>query len=578
MSPMSPTPGPDELDMISPKLVPGRRSGRQRNAPNDWRTAMAPPHDSSSSLTPKQETVSPPLTLTGTPARDNLGSPLYSDDIAGKSRDRAHDDSDDDAATADDDEHDELNIIGNDGTQDAHVIDTGYASDPRSYKEAMSRSVAAEWAQAFTEEMAAHERNSMWELIECPPGVCPVDNRWVLKTKRCADGTIKRLKARLVARGFTQRPGIDYFETYAPTAPPPAICTTTALAAALDLHLHSIDISNAFLNGDIDADIYMCQPEGFVLGGRNMVCKLNKGIYGTKQGARVWEIKLRQILVEELGFCAIYSAGSIFVYRNGNDLVLLPFHVDDGTFASSSHELNKTLVARLAQFFKLRDLGPTEFPLSIAVKQDLVAGTVELSQCQYMIEILNRFAMSSCASVTTPMALGLCLSRADSPQTDEECTGMTNVPHGNAIGALLYLATSTRPDISFTVATLCHFIANPGVKHWNAVKHLLHYLQGTKDARLVYRHDLFDLRNMFTAYCDADHAGNVDNGCSTGGYVLLIAGAAVSWSSRLQTITALSTTEAEYVAAVDAGKEVVEVCSVSLAHLYGHCLLPIPIS
>ena len=267
--------------------------------------------------------MSPPLTPTGMPARDNLGSPLYSDDIAGKSRDCAHDDSDDDAATADDDEHDELNIIGNDGTQDAHAIDTGYASDPRLYKEAMSRSDAAEWAQAFAEEMATHERNGTWELVECPPGIRPVNNHWVPKIKRRADGTIKRLKARLVARGFTQRPGIDYFETYVPTEPLPVIRTTTALAAAHDLHLHSIDISNTFLNGDIDADIYMRQPDSFVLGGRNMVCKLRKGIYGMKQGVCAWQIKLHQILVEELGFRAIYSTGSVFVYRNGNDLALL---------------------------------------------------------------------------------------------------------------------------------------------------------------------------------------------------------------------------------------------------------------
>ena len=176
------------------------------------------------------------------------------------------------------------------------------------------------------------------------------------------------------------------------------------------MHLHSIDISNAFLNGDIDADIYMRQPEGFALGGRNKVCKLRKGIYGTRQGARAWQVKLRQILVDELGFRAIYSAGSVFVYRNGNDLVLLPFHVDDGTFAGSSDELNTKLVTRLSQFFKLRDLGTTEFVLGIAVRQDLAAGRVELSQRQYIIEILERFAMSGCASVTTPMTPGLRLS------------------------------------------------------------------------------------------------------------------------------------------------------------------------
>jgi len=191
MTLMSPTPGPVELDVISPKIVLGCCSGRQCNAPKDWCAAVAPSHKLSSLLTPKQETVSPPLTPTGTPARDDLGSPLYSDDIASKSRDRAHDDLDDDATTANDDVHDELDIIGDNGTQDAHVIDTGYASDLHLYKEAMSRSDAADWAQAFAEEMATHKRNGTWELVKCPPGVRPVDNRWVLKTKRHADGTIE---------------------------------------------------------------------------------------------------------------------------------------------------------------------------------------------------------------------------------------------------------------------------------------------------------------------------------------------------------------------------------------------------
>ena len=320
----------------------------------------------------------------------------------------------------------------------------------------------------------------------------------MLETKRHADGTIEWLKARHVVHGFTQCPGIDYFKTHMPTAPLPVICTTTVLSAALNLHLHSIDIRNMFLNGNINVEIYMCQPDGSVLGGCNMVCKLRKGIYGTKQGAHVWQIKLCQILVEELGFRMIYSAGSVFVYRNGNHLVLLLFHANNSTFASCSHELNKMLVARLAQFFKLCDLEPTEFLLGIAVKQDVVAGHIKLLQHQYVIKILDRFAMSGCASVMTPMALGLCLSHADLPQTDEDHTVMADVPYGNAIGTLLYLATLTRPDILFTVTTLCCFIANPGLKHWNMVKHLLCYLQGTKDVQLVYRWDLFDLCTIFT--------------------------------------------------------------------------------
>ena len=111
---------------------------------------------------------------------------MYSDDVAGNSRDHTHDDSDDNTATADDNDHNELDVIGDDGTQDAHVIDTGYASDPQSYKEGMLHSDAAQWAKAFTEEMAVHKRNGRWELVECLPGVCPVNNRWVLKTKQTA--------------------------------------------------------------------------------------------------------------------------------------------------------------------------------------------------------------------------------------------------------------------------------------------------------------------------------------------------------------------------------------------------------
>ena len=118
-----------------------------------------------------------------------------------------------------------------------------------------------------------------------------------------------------------------------------SIRTVLALAASLGLRVRSINISNAFLNGNIDADVYMAQPEGFACGGRNMVCKLCKALYGTKQGARTWQIKLCEILVNKLKFKAIYSDGSFFVYRADNDFVLLPFHVDDGTLAASSDEL-----------------------------------------------------------------------------------------------------------------------------------------------------------------------------------------------------------------------------------------------
>jgi len=170
---------------------------------------------------------------------------------------------------ADDDDRNELDVIGDNGHLAGSV-----SSEPRSFREAMTREDAQRWVDAFAEEMAAHELNGTWELVECPPGVKPIGSRWVLKIKHYADGSVERYKARLVAKGFSQRSGIDYFETFAPTAKLVSIRVVLALAAALNLHWRSIDVSNAFLNGDIDADVYMEQPEGFVIGRRHIVCKL----------------------------------------------------------------------------------------------------------------------------------------------------------------------------------------------------------------------------------------------------------------------------------------------------------------
>ena len=149
--------------------------------------------------------------------------------------------------------------------------------------------------------------------------------------------------------------------------------------------------------------------------------------------------------------------------------------------------------------------------------------------------------MSDCKPVTTPMIPGLCLLKEDLPKLQDDKEKMSSVPYGSAVGLLLYLATCTQPDISYAVSSLCQFITNPGIVHWQAVQHLFSYLQGTKDVRLVYQGALHDPAAIFTAYSDSDHAGNPDNGRSTGGYALCIGGGAVSWSSRLQTITALST-------------------------------------
>jgi hypothetical protein len=289
---------------------------------------------------------------------------------------------------------------------------SGHHGEPRTYLESQRRQDAALWEEAALEELAAQLRNDAWELVECPPGVKPISSRWVFTIKHTSDGEIERYKARLVARGYTQRHGIDYIETFAPTCRIQSIRAVLALAASLGLVLRSIDISNAFLNGDIDAEIYMTQPEGFVQVGRNMVLRLKKAIYGTKQAARQWKAKLQSILAN-MGFTCIISDSSLYLYRRGDQFVALPFYVDDGLLAGSSDALLDEVVNRLCEDLLLRDLGTTEFILGIKVKVEGNLGRVSISQRQYVVDMLERFSMGDCKSVLTPMVPNQRLSAAD---------------------------------------------------------------------------------------------------------------------------------------------------------------------
>lgn len=169
--------------------------------------------------------------------------------------------------------------------------------------------------------------------------------------------------------------------------------------------------------------------------------------------------------------------------------------------------------------------------------------------------MLSTYGFTDCSPVQTPMLPGTHLSTADAPSTAAERTEMEKFPYINAVGALMYLATSTRPDIAFTVSKLARFNSNPGKTHWAAVKHLFQYLKGTMDLKLTYGPDSSS-SELFSTYSDADYGMDTDTGCSTSGYIVCIGTEAVNWSSKLQPIVTLSTTEAEYVAAVEAGKEI----------------------
>jgi hypothetical protein len=310
-----------------------------------------------------------------------------------------------------------------------------------------------------------------------------------------------------------------------------------AIAGIEDMELRSVDVTSAFPNGDLEEDIYMRQPEGFHQGGPNKVLKLSKSLYGLKQSARQWNKKLHAALLK-MGFTRLESDRSIYIYVKGEVKIIVPIYIDDITFASKSTAALDKAVNELSQHFKIRDLGASKFLLGVEIIRDRANRSIALSQRQYIVDMLERYSMSECNPVSTPMAPGTKLSKAMHAQTPAEIEEMRNVPYLNAVGSLQYLATMTRPDISYAVSCLGRFNSSPGPKHWAAVKHLLRYCKGTLDYKLHYNGSMGT--ELFTTFCDASH------GDCPAGYLTTLGGGAIGWSSKLQTFVALSTTEAEY--------------------------------
>ena len=391
--------------------------------------------------------------------------------------------------------------------------------------------------------------------MQLPPGRKAIGSRWVFKVKRKADGSIDRYKARLVAKGFSQRPGFDFEETFAPTAKWAALRAIFALGALEDLEMETIDISTAFLNGDLEHDVYMKEPEGFEELGPGWALKLIKAIYGLKQAGRQWHKKLDSAL-STLGFSKVQCDNAIWIYKKDNTRIILPVWVDDMTIVAKSKADTEWVKTELKKHFKLRDLGPVSFLLGVSVERDRKHRRLTLSQRQYILDLLaHYFPNQELRGVDTPLDPGQKLTADMCSKTPEDKQVMADKPYAQLVGSLMYLAIATRPDIAKAVGVLSRFTANPGLQHWKAAIHLCRYVSRTVNYKLTYAPDPLNT-DFFTCYSDADHGGNPDNGRSTSGMVVKMGTGAISWSSRLQSIVALSTTEAEYVSAVSAAQEI----------------------
>ncbi|GJS85558.1 zinc finger, CCHC-type containing protein [Tanacetum coccineum] len=271
-------------------------------------------------------------------------------------------------------------------------------------------------------EIGSIMENNTWVLSDLPPGCKPLGCKWIFKRKMKVDGTIDKFKARLVIQGFRQKEGIDYFDTYAPVARITTIRLLLALAAIHNLVIHQMDVKTAFLNGDLDEEVYMKQPEGFVMSGNeHKVCKLVKSLYGLKQAPKQWHQKFDE--------------------------------------------------------FSMKDMGEVDVILGIKIKRENKG--IVITQSHYIEKILKKFNREDCSPVSTPMDPVEKLKPHTGKPVDQ-------LEYSRAIGCLMYAMTSTRPDIAYAVGRLSRFTSNPSRQHWKAITRVFKYLRGTMNYGLSY--------------------------------------------------------------------------------------------
>ncbi|KAM2382860.1 hypothetical protein ACFXTH_040483 [Malus domestica] len=441
-----------------------------------------------------------------------------------------------------DNDFEELYLLGDNDTND----------DPRDYTEAMSDIDSKRCQEAMKSEMDSMYQNQVWTLVDLPEGIVPVGNKWVFKRKIGVDGNVETYKDRLVAKGYKQREGIDYEETFSHVAMIKSIRILLAIAAYHDYEIWQMDVKTAFLNGYLEEELYMTQPEGFVSKSEKAkVCKLQRSIYGLKQASRSWNIRF-DTEIKTFGFTQNEDDNCVYQKVVGNAVVFLVLYVDDILLFGNDTAVLSSVKVWLSKTFHMKDLGDASYVLGIKLYRDRSRKLIGLSQSMYIDKVLSRFQMEQSKKGILPVRHGIHLSKSMEPKTPEEIRQMSTVPYASAIGSLMYAMICTRPDIAYVGSITSRYQSNPGSEHWAAVKTVLKYLRRTKGMFLIYGRAT-ELR--VEAYTDADFQSDVNDRSSNSGYVFTLNGGAVSWKSKKQSVIADSTTEAEYVAAAEAGKE-----------------------
>ncbi|GJY35577.1 ribonuclease H-like domain-containing protein [Tanacetum coccineum] len=404
----------------------------------------------------------------------------------------------------------------------------------------VSQALADEsWVEAMQEELLQFKLQDVWVLCDLPDGKRVIGTKWVFRNKRDERGTIIKNKARLVAQGYRQEEGVDYDEVFAPVARIEAIRLFLAFASFMGFTVYQMDVKSAFLYGNITEEVYVKQPPGFEDPAHpNKVYRVVKALYGLHQAPRAWYERLSTFLLKH-GYRRGAIDKTLFIKKDRRDIMLVQVYVDDIIFGSTKSSMVKDFEDLMQKEFKMSSMGELTFFLGLQVKQT-TAG-IFLSQDKYVKDILNKFDFRTIKPASTPIEAHKSLGK------DEEGEEVDVHLYRSMIGCLMYL-TASRPDIMFAVCLCARFQVTPKVSHIHAVKRIFRYLkhQPKFNLGLWYPKDSpFHLE----AFSDSDYAGDNHDRRSTSGGCQYLGRRLVSWQCKKQTIVAISSTEAEYVAA-----------------------------
>jgi len=465
--------------------------------------------------------------------------------------------------------------LDNADTQLVCAVATGLAQletkTPATWREAMKSEDAPHWRAAADKEMTGCEQMGVWELVSrssVPKWQTIIGCKWVFKIKTDSSGAVDVYKARITPKGFLQKFGTNFFETFAATGKYKSLRLGLSITAACEHNLEQMDVPQAFLNADVDEEVYMELPEGYREGREHLVCLLKKALYGLKQAPRNWYLLISKFVQEELGYKSTVSDPCLFFKRSHSGrLMLLFLFVDD--FQSSYHPEDKAewdeLKGKLIVRFKTKDLGPSTWILGMRITRDLKARTITLDQELYLTKALERHGMQQCKPVSTPGVPGGNSTVADGEDNAAGSAVVDRQLYMEMVGTVMYPAISCRPDIAHAAQKLAQAMQNPTPEDMQAAKRVFRYLAGTKDIGLVFgsRSDkVLDTRgrNNFRldvcAFADADWANDKADRKSITGWVAKVNGDPISWASKKQRTVAQSTCEAELYAEAAAIQEV----------------------